>query len=122
MKYKHKQPVPPDPSSPLRRLCRWYQLQCDGDWEHDFGVSLSTLDNPGWRVKINLTETSLELRAFDSLKIERSPDNWIHADIRTDQGRTIWSAAGGPGNLEEMITLFVDWADCWSTNQKAQGT
>ncbi len=119
---RYSQSLPPAPSSPLRRLCRWYQTQCDGDWEHAFGVRLSTLDNPGWRVKIDLADTCLELRAFDSLKIERSTDDWIHADIRTENGRTIWSAAGGPGNLEEMITLFIDWADCCPTNQKAQGT
>jgi hypothetical protein len=25
----------------------WYATQCDGDWEHEYGVSIETLDNPG---------------------------------------------------------------------------
>jgi|GEM_PF-3181522 len=33
-------------------LTNWYQNQCDGDWEHKYGVSIETLDNPGWIVKI----------------------------------------------------------------------
>ena len=35
-------------------LERWYQAQCDGDWEHHSGVTIETLDNPGWLVKIDL--------------------------------------------------------------------
>jgi hypothetical protein len=35
-------------------LERWYQEQCDGDWEHHSGVTIETLDNPGWLVKIDL--------------------------------------------------------------------
>jgi hypothetical protein len=32
----------------LTWLQAWYAEQCDGDWEHQFGVSVETLDNPGW--------------------------------------------------------------------------
>jgi hypothetical protein len=28
-------------------LHRWYAAQCDGDWEHEFGIRLTTPDNPG---------------------------------------------------------------------------
>ncbi|MFE4959105.1 Imm53 family immunity protein [Streptomyces sp. NPDC056653] len=24
-----------------------YAQQCDGDWEHEWGVKIATLDNPG---------------------------------------------------------------------------
>ncbi|UCH44768.1 MAG: hypothetical protein JSV11_10785 [Nitrospiraceae bacterium] len=37
------------------RLNRWYINQCNGDWEHQYGIVIETLDNPGWRVKIDLT-------------------------------------------------------------------
>ena len=30
----------------------WFQSNCDGDWEHGFGITIETLDNPGWCVKI----------------------------------------------------------------------
>lgn len=29
-------------------LQSFYNRLCDGDWEHSFGVNLTTLDNPGW--------------------------------------------------------------------------
>ncbi|MET9563851.1 Imm53 family immunity protein [Streptomyces tauricus] len=30
----------------------WYAQQCDGDWEHEWGVEIAMLDNPGWNVSI----------------------------------------------------------------------
>jgi ribosomal protein L37E len=35
----------------LSKLSDWYAAQCDGDWEHEFGIHIGTLDNPGWSVK-----------------------------------------------------------------------
>jgi hypothetical protein len=48
----------------LERLQSWYREQCNEDWEHSFGVKIDTLDNPGWMVKIDLRETSLEQKSF----------------------------------------------------------
>ena len=38
-------------------LEEWYARQCNGDWEHHYGVRVETIDNPGWRVRIDLAET-----------------------------------------------------------------
>ena len=51
----------------LQALQQWYLAQCDGDWEHGYGVSITTLDNPGWSLDItaanrNLLSGKLELR------------------------------------------------------------
>jgi Immunity protein 53 len=35
-------------------LEKWYRARCNGDWEHQWGVEIGTLDNPGWRVHIDL--------------------------------------------------------------------
>nr|TKK07812.1 hypothetical protein SrhCFBP13529_11555 [Stenotrophomonas rhizophila] len=43
----------------LDRLQKWYADQCDGDWEHSFGIRIDTLDNPGWTVSVDLTDTAL---------------------------------------------------------------
>ena len=32
----------------FQRLQKWYKSQCNGDWEHSFGIKIETLDNPGW--------------------------------------------------------------------------
>ena len=49
-----------DPAAALSSLQRWYSSQCDGDWEHQLGVEITTLDNPGWLVRIELRHTPLE--------------------------------------------------------------
>ena len=61
-----------DAPDPLTWLQAWYATQCDGDWEHDYGVSIQTLDNPGWHLSVDLTETALAKAQFDPIRIERS--------------------------------------------------
>ena len=39
-------------TAPLSYLTAWFARQCDGDWEHDLGIRIETLDNPGWAVDI----------------------------------------------------------------------
>ncbi|MEV8403368.1 Imm53 family immunity protein [Streptomyces niveus] len=45
--------------SRLDWLRNWYAQQCDGEWEHERGVRIATLDNPGWTVSIDLEESEL---------------------------------------------------------------
>lgn len=91
----------------LKRLQNWYRNQCDGDWEHTYGISVSTLDNPGWRVEVDLKETSLETKLFKEIRDERTEHDWIHAWI-TD---SVFNLACGPQNLDEALTIFCDWAE-----------
>ena len=35
-------------SSIIQWLQDWTKTQIDGDWEHELGISISMLDNPGW--------------------------------------------------------------------------
>lgn len=30
----------------LKWLENWYSSNCDGDWEHLYGITIRTLDNP----------------------------------------------------------------------------
>lgn len=43
-----------DAGDVLGRLERWYAAQCNGDWEHTYGITIETLDNPGWTFKWSL--------------------------------------------------------------------
>ncbi len=61
----------------------WYSQQCDGDWEHDDRITIQSLDNPGWMVVINLLDMELEDKEFESLKIERSENDWLHCKVET---------------------------------------
>jgi hypothetical protein len=40
----------------------------DGDWEQDKGITLRTLDNPGWDLTISVSGTALAGKPFDRIK------------------------------------------------------
>ncbi len=84
----------------------WYAEQCNGDWEHSFGIEIGSLDNPGWRVEINLEGTSWEGWALEHRGIERSANDWLN--VWSDGLR--WEAAYGPRNLGEVLDAFRSFA------------
>jgi len=88
-------------------LARWYLARCDGEWEHRHGVSIQTLDNPGWMVAIDLAGTPLLGLPFARTDTKRGELDWMHVWI--EEGR--FRAAGGAFNLAEMIGLFRDFAE-----------
>ncbi|MFI1628153.1 immunity 53 family protein [Streptomyces noursei] len=87
-------------------LQHWYASHCDGDWEHEWGVTIGTLDNPGWTVKIDLEETDLADREYPRQQVTRDEHDWVMA---WTSDRTFHIACG-PGNLTEALTLFRAWA------------
>ncbi|MBT2398756.1 immunity 53 family protein [Streptomyces sp. ISL-100] len=90
----------------LARLEKWYSQQCDGDWEHSYGVHIDTLDNPGWLVVVDLEQTELEGRSF-SYEEDRTDDDWVNA---SSDGRK-FQGAGGPSNLEAVLRVFLEFAE-----------
>jgi Immunity protein 53 len=90
----------------IQQIESWFEDQCNDDWEHSFGVHIETLDNPGWHVKIDLTDTHLKNSLFKSLKREGSNKDWI--DCRVEA--SIFEGYGGSRNLEELLLTFLDWA------------
>jgi len=91
----------------LSTLEKWYSQQCNGDWEHGFGVDISTIDNPGWSVAIGLHDTPKQETTLARVRIDRRHDDWIHywADEQKFQIRC------GPLNLSEAIEIFARWFD-----------
>lgn len=90
----------------LARLQQWYESYCDGDWEHGYGVSITTLDNPGWMVKINLEGTDLADRAFWAIEDLQPERDWVRCWV---EGNT-FHGVGGPQKLAEIIETFLHWA------------
>ncbi|MBL0319037.1 MAG: hypothetical protein IPP74_07090 [Alphaproteobacteria bacterium] len=91
-----------EPSQSLNWLMSWYASHCNGDWEHMYGVIISTLDNPGWRVKIELTDTKLENLSINRQTYETSETDWYTFIIK-DQ---VFDATGDPTKLEILIESF----------------
>lgn len=102
-------------NSALTELQEWYVSQCDGDWEHGYGISISTLDNPGWCLCINLEDTDLAEVAFAEVKENYDDDSqWL---VCTKQ-EAKFSGYGGPHQLERMIDIFLTWVKT-NLSQKA---
>ena len=95
-------------SSAITRLQDWYLFQCDGDWEHSYGVSVGTLDNPGWSLSVDLEGTGLEDVAFAEHRENYGDEmGWLIC-ART---ATTFGGNGGPRMLERMIEIFLEWAE-----------
>lgn len=89
----------------LEELQEWYLAQCNGDWEHSFGIDICTLDNPGWRVKIDLDNTSLESKEFEEIQDLESESDWISCQVENKK----FVGAGGPHQLTKLLELFLHW-------------
>jgi hypothetical protein len=95
-------------SDQLRWLQGWYASQCDGDWEHGCGIKIDTLDNPGWRLRIDLIDTDLEHHPFATREhqLQDDLDWWI---CKVENGR--FNAAASPNNLVTVIDVFKSWVE-----------
>lgn len=92
---------------------RWYGAQCDGDWEHSYGVTIDTLDNPGWWVRVDLRETHLEHVTFDpvasNLAAPQGDRNARWHSCKVEDG--CFEGAGGVLDLQTVIQIFRVWAE-----------
>lgn len=94
--------------STLQRLSKWYSAQCNGDWEHDWGFKISTLDNPGVAVEVNLDGTLMADVPFEEKKEKmESTDGWM---ICRRVGSR-FEGAGAPSRLEDILVTFLDWTE-----------
>lgn len=97
----------------LSELQNWYCQYCDGDWEHNENINIHTIDNPGWRVTIDLEGTHCENKSFKKIEKEVSKDNWYHCFIRDGK----FEGAGGPCNLIDILCFFKEWATICQNEQ-----
>ena len=88
-------------------LQSWFTSVCDGEWEHQYGIKIESVDNPGWCVEIDLSGTSLDGHAYESRKVERGGNDWFMARVEDSK----FIAGCGPSNLSEAIAEFKLWAN-----------
>ena len=84
----------------------WRNAQCDGSWEHEHGIVIDTLDNPGWSVKVSLTGTSLASSQFAEVENLADERDWIHCVVKDQR----FEGNGGPRLLGDILEVFLSWA------------
>lgn len=68
-------------SSIIQWLQDWTKGQIDGDWEHELGISISMLDNPGWILSADVSNYGDFLKETKPLGRDNDVD-WIDFEIR----------------------------------------
>lgn len=87
----------------------WYKDRCDGEWEHGYGIKIDTIDNPGWKLTIDLKETKLETMIIERKLIDRSDDDWH--DYWIDKSQFV-----GHGDLSKLKVPLNLFKKIWEEN------
>lgn len=94
--------------TPLQRLAEWYARHCDGEWEHSWGFKITTLDNPGISVVINLADTPLAGVPFPEIRDKyESSTEWMICRRVGDQ----FEGVGAAVRLDDILLHFLAWSD-----------
>jgi hypothetical protein len=84
-------------------LSEWYVEQCDGEWEHGAGISITTIDNPGWRLKINLRETAWQDAIFEKIALDKGESDWLQCFMKDGE----FIGVGDPSKLGAILKSFL---------------
>ncbi|WP_406493161.1 immunity 53 family protein [Streptomyces sp. NBC_01604] len=90
----------------MRFVQAWYAANCDGEWEHEFGIRMATTDNPGWHIEIDVSETELEGVLVERVRHELPDGEWM---ISWSDG-AVFHAACSPLALCYVDELFMTLA------------
>ncbi|MEL7526076.1 MAG: Imm53 family immunity protein [Pseudomonadota bacterium] len=100
----------------VSQIENWYAANCDGDWEHQGGLDISTLDNPGWRVQLDLDtikhrfdETVAALNRSEAEDDVGGGTDWVFYSF--DRNRNVLVACCGTHNLGEVLAFMLDEAN-----------
>ncbi len=69
----------------LTWLEEWYTNNCNGDWEHSYGITIESTDNPGWCITIDLSETDLRDETLDYSLVETNQSDWYGIKIENSK-------------------------------------
>ncbi|MFF7251477.1 Imm53 family immunity protein [Embleya sp. NPDC008237] len=76
----------------MKHLESWYASMCDGDWEHEYGIRLETVDNPGWDLTVDISETDLEGMEISLEILEFPGSRWMWVAGEVMHQNTIYEA------------------------------
>lgn len=88
-------------------LEKWYANHCNDSWEHDNGILIETIDNPGWCVSIDITGTILDGLEIPYSIREISENDWIGYSVLNN----VFKGVGDAGKLNAIIKIFKEIYD-----------
>lgn len=91
-------------SENINWLQEWYMSNNDGDWEHTYGISICTIDNPGWHIEIDLAETDYDNLKLEYNLIEKSDNDWYAIKIEDKK----FHGVGDASKLDFLIGKFKE--------------
>jgi hypothetical protein len=91
---------------PVEFLQSWYQAQANGEWERARGITIETLETPGWMVTVDLAGTVLDGRTMTAVQRERSAQDWLLCEVEEKQFR----GQGDSQKLLSILEIFQRWA------------
>lgn len=91
----------------LKWLEKWYLSNCNGDWEHCFGLIINYTSNQEWYVSIDLDETDAEDLVLEKHEIHNSEDDWMIYQIKN----RCFQGAGDSTKIRQILSIFKDLID-----------
>jgi hypothetical protein len=82
----------------------WFKDNCNGQWEQGDGIQITTLDNPGWEVEIDISNTSIATITIEWILNEKGPQDWYGVKIEDQK----FNASGDSGKLVFLLGLFKE--------------
>jgi hypothetical protein len=86
----------------LQYLINWYSAQCDEEWEHEFGIRIESLDNPGWNLEVDLGGTVGEGHLLARSRRDLDEGHWI----TTASDGAVFDAGCDPSSLGVAVLDF----------------
>jgi hypothetical protein len=87
-------------------LQEWFKSQCNGEWEHSYGIHIATLDNPGWEVRVDIAQ-AMDVSEIELLSSEKSDDDWIHCKVANG----IFSGYGDAKKLSDILQVLRNFVE-----------
>jgi hypothetical protein len=54
----------------------WFESNCNGDWEHEHQIKITTIDNPGWNVFIEFGNSDVNINNSEWKLIDNGENDW----------------------------------------------
>ena len=85
---------------------RWFISNCNGDWEHGYGINMEYTKETGWYVYFNVNHTSMYDCKFDK-KDKKGKKKWLTFEVNENS----FIGRGDSSKLEEILQTFHDWVE-----------